>query len=250
MKILVVLVNIIMLSMSQPVNDDDETISECFNGKKYVHINRALTFSQANLACIVKNRDMVKVNSQDVFTFVNEFGLNAVNSDFWIGLTRDVNSEEDSPQSFTFRDGSVLEVGEFGGENGISPWRVGNPNGIDTLCVALVNEESLWQDENCSKSLRAICEESCEVEEDEVDLFGINIILIGGMVFIVVVLVISVVLLVRLNKSRNYFEHDGIGNFGPVVPIINDNLIEVNNNGKMTTVISGTFISPRSNSIE
>lgn len=187
-----------LILLKTTVCQDEITLSSCLNNREFLFVSTRQSFEESGDICIENNAFLVKVDSLQVNDFVSDFALGINQADYWIGLSRESGTDENSPQSFTFVDSTVLGVGDFGGVQGILPWKGGNPNGIDTFCVSFVDDDLLWQDENCSKIKRAVCERICtqeEAQEDEEDSSLLLFVLlgIGGLIGVVLVFVFFVV---------------------------------------------------------
>lgn len=143
------------------------TVSDCFNGLQYVHIDTEFdNFPAAVVGCFEENAIPAEITTEEENTFVTTFVDEISNQDVYIGLQKfnDTLLPND-PKSYEFFTSRIFigEVNDFATVAEEFPWVINEPsNSNNQLCVRIeISEANLWRNNGCTNNLRVVCQRNC-----------------------------------------------------------------------------------------
>jgi hypothetical protein len=128
---------------------------------QYVVCSSPLAYAQAALDCAARGATLAAIGNEAENQVVASIAFGVVETNVWLGGTRDENLV------WTWPDGGVFWRGDRAGSvepGAYARWQPGEPNNSSTVssdperCLAMTAAESDWNDRSCSVLAPYVCE--------------------------------------------------------------------------------------------
>lgn len=128
---------------------------------QYIVCSSPLSYPAAAADCAARGADLAAIQSEAESAVVAAFSFSVVDTNVWLGGTRN------DDQVWSWPDGSVFWRGDRNGSveaGAYARWQPGEPNNSSTVtsdperCLAMTAAESDWNDRSCSLLAPYVCE--------------------------------------------------------------------------------------------